>query len=179
MANILITGVSGYIGGSFLHDLTQVKQTVPKLGTIYALVRKDDQASKVKDLYEAEPMQLDLSDQSAITTAFIEKGISIVYYLIDPRAADAQLKLIDALAAVRRRHGVQTHLIHNSGARYFSAFTGFPTDRFVSDADSEVFSLQKTSEPEVQKMQVVSLHDLALREAHSERAGTKNKHQDH
>jgi len=155
--NILITGGSGYIGGSFLAELKQGPD-LPSYGTIYALVRNDDQAGKVKSYYNATPLTLDLEDQSAITATLLEKQISVVFFLINAFNADAQVKFIEALAAVKDRHGLQTHFLHTTGAKLFSSFTGHPTDRILSDAEEGLHEIQKAARSKFPPMETV--HDV-------------------
>ena len=152
--NILITGGSGYIGGSLLAELKNTTD-LPTHSTIYALVRSGEQAEKVKSHYNATPLTLDLEDQSAITATLVERQISVVFFLINAFNADAQVKLIEALAAVKDRHGVQTHFLHTTGAKLFSSFTGHPTDRVLSDAEEELYGIQKKARSKFPPMETV------------------------
>jgi len=152
--NILITGGSGYIGGSLLAELKNTTD-LPSHGTIYALVRNDDQAAKVKSHYNATPLTLDLEDQFAITATLLGKQISVVFFLINAFNADSQVKFIEALAAVKDRHGVQTHFLHTTGAKLFSSFTGHPTDRVLSDAEEGLYEIQKAARSKFPPMETV------------------------
>ena len=140
--NILITGGSGYIGGSLLASL-KTTSNILSHGTIYVLVRNSEQAEKVKSHYSATALTLDLEDQSAITATLLEKQISVVFFLINAFNADAQVKFIEALAAVKAQHGLRTHFLHTTGAKLFSSFTGHPTDRILSDAEEGLYEIQK------------------------------------
>jgi len=144
--NVLITGGSGYLGGSVLAELKKTDD-LPAHGTIYALVRSEEQAQKVKAYTSATPITLDLEDQSAITSTLVDKKISVVFFLINALTADAQLKLIQALKEVQDQLGVTTHFLHTTGAKAFSAFTSHPTDRVLSDADDELFAIQNNAKP--------------------------------
>jgi uncharacterized protein YbjT (DUF2867 family) len=152
--NILITGGSGYLGGSLLAEL---KNTVnlPSHGTIYALVRSKQQAEQVKSHYNATPLTLDIEDQSAITATLLEKQISAVFFLINAFNADAQVKFIEALATVKGKYGVQTHFLHTTGAKLFSSFTGHPTDRVLSDAEDGLYEIQKAARSKFPPMETV------------------------
>lgn len=152
--NILITGGSGYIGGSLLATL-KTTRNLPPHGTIYALVRNSDQASKAKSHYNATPITLDLESQSAITSTLLDKQISIVFFMINAFNADAQLKFIEALAAVREKHGIETHFLHTTGAKLFSSFTGHPTDRVLSDAEEGLYDVQKAAKSKFPPMETV------------------------
>lgn len=154
--NILITGGSGYLGGSLLAQLKKTKD-LPSHGIVYALVRNEDQAEKVKSHYGATPLTLDLEDQSTITATFVEKQISAVFSLINAFNADAQLKLIEALSAVKDHHSIETHFLHTTGAKLFSSFTDHPTDRVLSDADGSLYDIQKGAKSQFPPMEAVGL----------------------
>uniref|UniRef100_A0A093VIE0 Elongation factor 2 n=1 Tax=Talaromyces marneffei PM1 TaxID=1077442 RepID=A0A093VIE0_TALMA len=80
--NILITGASGYLGGTLL---TRWKEAnLPPYNKLYALIRTEEQANAVQTLYNAEPVQIDLRSDVDIEQAIISRDISIIYYLIDP-----------------------------------------------------------------------------------------------
>lgn len=139
---------SGYLGGSVLAELKKTTG-LPNYGTIYALVRSEDQAKKVKAYYGATPLTLDLDSQAAITTSLLEKQISVVFFLINALASDAQIKLIEGLKEVKVQLGVETHFLHTSGAKVFSSFTRHPIDRVLSDADDGLYEIQKDASSEL------------------------------
>lgn len=151
--NVLITGGSGYLGGSLLAELK--KTDLPPHGTIYALVRSDDQAEKVKAHHNAIPIALDLEDQSLITAALLEKQISVVFHLISAVSADSQEKFVQGLGKVKEQLGVETHFLHTSGAKIFSSFAGHPADRVLSDADDGLYEIQKNATPQLPLFQQV------------------------
>lgn len=145
--NVLITGGSGYLGGSLFAELTRTN--LPPHGTVYALVRSDEQAERVKAHYNATPITLDLEDQSTITATLLEKQISVVFHLISAVSADSQEKFIRGLGKVKQQLGVETHFLHTSGAKIFSGFAGHPTDRTLSDADDGLYEIQKNATPQI------------------------------
>jgi len=153
--NVLITGGSGYLGGSLLHYL-KTSADLPPHDTIYALVRGEEQAKLVKTHYHATPLTIDLNSEGSITSTLLEKRISVVFYLIDASKSDIQVRFIKALGTVRQRLGISMHFLHTSGAKIFSSLVGMPTDRVLSDADPEMYDLQKAARPALEPMLNVS-----------------------
>lgn len=176
--NVLITGGSGYLGGSILAELK--KTDLPPHGTTYALVRSDDQAGKVKEHYNATPITIDLEDQSAITATLLEKQISVVFHLLSAVSADSQEKFVQGLGKVKEQLGLETHFLHTSGAKIFSSFAGHPTDRVLSDADDGLYEIQKSATPHIPLFkQVRSPINSQILTADVEVSGCRCKQQDH
>jgi hypothetical protein len=138
--SILITGASGYLGGSLLSQLHNT--VLPAYKTLYALVRSKEQAAAVKK-YGAEPLTLDLQDQESVVKSIINAQISIIYFLVDAMRADAQIPMIKALAEVKKKTGREVHFLHTSGAKIFSEHAGMATDRPLCDNDPGLYGLQK------------------------------------
>ena len=144
--NVLITGGSGYLGGSLL-DLLSKGQSLPNCGTIYSLVRSEDQAKQSEASYRCTAAQLDLSTEAEVTSFLLEKQISVVFFLIDSLNSQKQLVLINALGVVGEKLGLRTHFLHTTGAKMFSGFADHPTDRTISDTDEGVSRLQAEARP--------------------------------
>ncbi|RYP01227.1 hypothetical protein DL764_006265 [Monosporascus ibericus] len=144
--NILVTGASGYLGGTLLARLGAAN--LPPYGKLYALVRTDEQAKAVAQ-YGAEPLRFDTRDENAIRAAVIENNITVIYYLIDAIYSTAQTSFIKALAEVKEKTGQEVHFLHTSGAKVFSSFAGAPTDRPLSDADPQLYDIQKSQRPAI------------------------------
>ncbi|RDK45910.1 NAD(P)-binding protein [Aspergillus phoenicis ATCC 13157] len=142
--NILITGASGYLGGTLL-SRWQVAQ-LPSHGTLYALVRTEQQSQAVQQ-YGATPLYINLEDDQNIVKTIIDHEISIIYFLIDAASARTQVPMIQALGQVRERTGKTVHFLHTSGAKLFSSHAGHPTDHAFSDADPGLYELQRTAKP--------------------------------
>ncbi|KAI1076181.1 hypothetical protein F5B20DRAFT_557033 [Whalleya microplaca] len=149
-SNILITGGSGYLGGTLLARMGNA--SLPPYNKLYALVRTDFQANAVKQ-YGAEPLQFDPKDESTVRSSIIKNDITVVYHLIDPFTSESQVYMIKALAEVKKNTGQEVHFLHTSGAKLFSNHAGAPTDRPILDTDPELFNVQKSQESEFEVMQ--------------------------
>ena len=108
---ILITGASGYLGGTLLARWIDAK--LPPYEKLFALVRTPAQAAAVKQ-YGAEPMTFDAWDETAVSEAVIGEGITVVFFLIDAIGSSSQCFFIDALAKVKQKAGNEVHFLHVS-----------------------------------------------------------------
>ena len=138
---VLLTGVSGYLGGRLLARLDRAK--LPKGCEIYALVRTQEQEESVRR-YNAKPLLLDAGNVESLGKAIVKHEITIVFFLIDAMRSTAQLAMIRALSQVRQRTGRNVHFIHTSGAKIFSSHAGHPVDAPFQDTDRQVYDLQHT-----------------------------------
>ncbi|KAJ4983057.1 hypothetical protein SVAN01_11435 [Stagonosporopsis vannaccii] len=150
--NILITGGSGYLGGTVLARWASSNFTAYE--KLFALVRTDEQAASVKQLYGAKPLSMDLKDADSIKHAIVSSRITVVVFLIDAYYADTQLALIDGLAEVASLTGMTTHFVHTTGTKQFSEHAGAPTDRPLLDTDPNLYALQKSQRAPAVEMQV-------------------------
>lgn len=110
---ILLTGASGYLGGTLLARWKEAH--LPSYDKLYALVRTDAQAEGVKQ-YGAEPLSFSVQDESLVLETLLENKITIVYYLIDALNDEAQVYFIKALAEVKRVTGLDVHFLHVSNS---------------------------------------------------------------
>ena len=137
--NILVTGGSGYLGGSLLANLKTAN--LPSHGTIFAAVRKPEQAEAVKQ-YDVKPLTLIMSDDAAITEAIVDNDISIIFYLVDEIRSKTQVTMIKALAEVKKKTGEEVHFLHTTGAKMYSSHVGHPTDKPLLDTDPKLYDIQ-------------------------------------
>lgn len=107
--NILITGGSGYLGGTLLTRLAGAN--LPPYNKLYALVRTDAQAESVKQ-YGAEPLRFDLENEKAVLDNIVGHQITIAYHLPHPLSADIRVNFIKALAEVKKSFGGDVHFLH-------------------------------------------------------------------
>ncbi|KAK1242542.1 hypothetical protein MKX08_005354 [Trichoderma sp. CBMAI-0020] len=143
MANILLTGAFGYLGGSILaqlHNSGDGSIELPAHGTIYALVRSDAQAQAVQD-YGAKPAAFNPGNEDAIESFITDHKVSIVMWFIDVVNVDRQILFIRALAKLRQQTDV--HFLQTSGAKIFSDLAGAPTDKPLLDTDPGMYEIQR------------------------------------
>ncbi|KAF7562336.1 hypothetical protein G7046_g1777 [Stylonectria norvegica] len=138
--NILITGASGYLGGTVVDQLARAN--LPSHGKIYALVRNDSQAEAVKK-HGLEPLKFDAYDEASVEKTIVPLQISVVFWLIDASSLVAPPHFIKALAKVKKATGLETHFLHTSGAKIFADMAGAPVDRPLLDDDSDLYAIQK------------------------------------
>ncbi|KAI8182749.1 hypothetical protein K4K54_004140 [Colletotrichum sp. SAR 10_86] len=138
--NVLLTGASGYLGGSLFAGLKSYG--LSGYDKIYALVRSDAQKEAVQQ-YGAEPLSVSLKDAKAVRDVVLQNKISVVFYLIDVFESTAQENLIRALGDLRQTTGQDAHFLHTSGAKIFSSDAGAPTDRELLDTDPNLYDIQK------------------------------------
>jgi hypothetical protein len=153
--SVLVTGASGYLGGSLLAQLHTV--SLPQPTKLFALARSEEQADAIKQ-YGAQPLILDLGDEDSITKSIIDAQITIIYFLVDALNSKFQVPMIKALSVVKKQTGQEVHFLHTTGAKIFSQHGGFPIDRTVLDTDPELYALLKASKAPLEMMGRVRLH---------------------
>lgn len=110
--NILITGASGYLGGTLLARWAAAD--LPPYGKLYALVRTEQQAQAVKQKYGAVPLTFDPYVETAVLRGVVDNQITVIYHLIDAFQSDSQVYMIKALVEVKKTTGQAVHFLHVS-----------------------------------------------------------------
>ncbi|KAI2467062.1 NAD(P)-binding protein [Annulohypoxylon bovei var. microspora] len=148
--NILITGGSGYLGGTLLARMGAAN--LPFYGNLYASARTTEQADGVRQ-YGAEPLSFNLKDEAEVWTSVVENKITVVYYMIDAISLGPPMFFIKALAEVKKRTGHTVHFLHTTGAKLFSNHAGAPTDRPLLDTDPQLYNIQKSQRAKLAPIQ--------------------------
>lgn len=107
--NILLTGASGYLGGTLLERWSTFK--LPQYEKLFALVRTPQQKKAVQQ-YGAIPLEFDARDEAAVIETVTSNKITIVLFLIDASKAESQVYFIRALAQVKEKSGKDVHFLH-------------------------------------------------------------------
>ena len=169
---ILLTGASGYLGGSLLERWSTFN--LPPYEKLFALVRTADQRNAVQQ-QGATPLEFDVRNEVAVAENVVSNRITIVLFLIDAAKAESQVFFMRALAEVKRSSGIDVHFLHvssafssmrivkewfddisqTSGAKLFSSHAGAPVDRPLLDTE-DLYQVQKAQKPIVAPMQSVS-----------------------
>ncbi|KAI1268721.1 hypothetical protein F5Y18DRAFT_240760 [Xylariaceae sp. FL1019] len=161
--NILITGGSGYLGGSLLARWQEAK--LPPYKKLYALVRTPEQAEAVRQ-YGAEPLLFNAWDETAVREAVLEHELSVVFHLFSPVGTESQICFFKALAELKRKTGVDVHFLHTTGAKIFSSHAGAPTDGPLFDDDPKLYDVQKTQKAPFHWLQeAVETNNVVIEEA--------------
>ncbi|KAL4915391.1 hypothetical protein BDW62DRAFT_212740 [Aspergillus aurantiobrunneus] len=143
--NVLITGASGYLGGTLLAHWKDAD--LPPYAKLYALVRSEEQQEAVKE-YGAESLVDNLKDNQTIIQKIIDRQISVVYFLIDAYTSHYQQAMIAALGQVRKQTGREVHFLHTGGAKHYSNHAGFATNQPLLDTDPNLYeALKRTKSP--------------------------------
>ncbi|KAI0802220.1 NAD(P)-binding protein [Xylaria sp. FL0064] len=145
---VLITGVTGYIGGSILAQLLG-SSLVDKEFQISVLTRNDDRAKSFASAGVKVYTLRDLDDSEAIKHAASENDI-VIHTASGYHAASAK-SLIDGLGARKRQDPqAKVYYIHTSGTsnladrRISKAYT--EPARVFSDKDADIYSYLKLRE---------------------------------
>lgn len=114
--NILITGASGYLGGTILARWKDID--LGGYGKVFALVRKPEHARAVKSLYGAQPLTFSPTDEGEVVKAITEHEITVVVFLLDAYYLKGQVNFIKGLAATKQNTGQEVHFVYVSTSKH-------------------------------------------------------------
>ena len=109
--NILITGGSGYLGGTLLSRLSSTISASDH--KFFALIRTNDQARAV-ERYGTEPIAFNPYNEEEVKQAVLKHQINIVFFLIDAAKSIGQVNFIKALNYLKQSTGRDVHFLHVS-----------------------------------------------------------------
>ncbi|KAJ3740587.1 NAD-P-binding protein [Lentinula detonsa] len=137
---VLLTGASGYLGGSLLVYLLHKFNLRSQNIKLFTLVRKAEQVGKVLELGgDVTPLVGDVQDAEGIKKLVIDNSVSVVLETVDARQFAVAKPFIEALTIVKERLNVPVHFIHTSGAKMFSSHVGVDQSTFLKD-DGDVYA---------------------------------------
>ncbi|PKS05277.1 hypothetical protein jhhlp_008649 [Lomentospora prolificans] len=143
---ILITGATGYIGGSVLTTLLTSEDAGIKSASISALVRKQEQADKLQQNGVQPILFSGLDDTELLTKVASEHDIVInTASAFHNRAAAA---IIEGLARRKKDTGKEVHLVHTSRTSSLGdqpVSGGYRETRVFSDKD-DIYSYLRARE---------------------------------
>jgi hypothetical protein len=107
--NVLVTAPTGYLGGDLLAGL--VEASLPQYGKLFGLATTPEERKAVRQ-FGAEPLDIDIFSPANVNRMFTENNITVVFYLINAASFNYQPHMINALAEVKHRTGMDVHFIH-------------------------------------------------------------------
>ncbi|KAJ3548880.1 hypothetical protein NM208_g783 [Fusarium decemcellulare] len=143
--SLLITGVSGYCGGTILTNLLRTK-SITKDVQIYGLVRNEEQRAKIADL-GVTPVLFDDWDQSDQLKGIAE-GFDIIIHAGAGWHPGVAKALIAGLGKRREQTKNDVHYLHLSGTSSLSDYPhteGWIESRTFSD-EEDIYSYLKARE---------------------------------
>ncbi|KPM35218.1 hypothetical protein AK830_g11351 [Neonectria ditissima] len=143
---ILITGATGYIGGSVLATLLQSTDPNIKTSQISALVRKQDQADALR-LKGVNAIVFGGLDDTAHIRDVASKH-DVVINTASASHSPAAEALILGLADRKKETGKETHFIHTSGTSSLGELpvNGKITETHVLSDKEDIYSYQRSRE---------------------------------
>ncbi|OQE23174.1 hypothetical protein PENSTE_c009G00603 [Penicillium steckii] len=140
--NILVTGASGYIGGSIVAEILGHKHDIFDAVRIHAAVRSPEQAESLSKL-DVNVVQFDLSDQAAVARYILLNDIDCIINNATSIDTNVVSNLILALGKQKDTTGKENFYIHTTGLSAFDQNTNWPFGE-VKDTD-HVYDLERKS----------------------------------
>ena len=146
--NVLITGVTGYIGGSVLSHLLSSRNPATKDLKISVLTRNDDRAKSFASVNLKVYTINNLDDTTAITTAASENDV-VIHTASGYHPASAKA-LIEGLAKRKQQNpNEEVYYIHTSGTSNLAdrpITKTYLESRTFSDKDRDIYAYLKKRE---------------------------------
>ncbi|KAF7191405.1 hypothetical protein HII31_07428 [Pseudocercospora fuligena] len=166
---ILLTGATGYIGGSILTLMLGSNEPILKSATITCLVRGEDRVSELKAAYgdRVKPeLYKDLDDiERAIEVASQHDIVINTTVGYHPESAAA---LVRGLAKRKEKTGKDVYLIHTSGTSNVAdrpITKAMVEDRIFDDVKDDIYNYEKTrndSDPYGQRTSELGVIDAGI-----------------
>ncbi|KAL2025683.1 hypothetical protein VTO58DRAFT_103909 [Aureobasidium pullulans] len=151
---ILITGASGYIGGSVVTTILKSDAASLKNAEIVTLVRKQEQASVLEQLGLSSLLFRGLDDVKFLQST--AKDFDIVINNASASHAASAAALIRGLADRKQQSGKDVFYIHTSGISSIAdhPITGtYHEHRIFNDIDGDIYEYQKQREAQTPYIQ--------------------------
>ncbi|RAK85132.1 NAD dependent epimerase/dehydratase family protein [Aspergillus costaricaensis CBS 115574] len=143
---LLITGVSGYIGGSVLSAILRTKETWAANLKISALVRSESQATKVRELGVSPELFSSFDELDRLEE--VGKGFDIIIHAGAGWHTPSAQALIRGQGVRRETTNADVHYIQISGTSNLSdrPYTEGYIDTHVFSDDEDIYSYEKYRE---------------------------------
>ncbi|KAL8371166.1 hypothetical protein RB595_001149 [Gaeumannomyces hyphopodioides] len=141
---ILLTGATGYIGGTVLTTLLASSEPAIKASSISALVRKEEQAAVLRGLGVEPILFKGLDDVDALRRAAAEHD-AVIHTASSQHDASA-VALIRGLGDRKKATGKETHFIHTAGTSALGdqAVSGRLVEtRVFNDKTDDIFAYER------------------------------------
>ncbi|PYI30019.1 NAD dependent epimerase/dehydratase [Aspergillus indologenus CBS 114.80] len=142
---LLLTGATGFIGGTVLHQLLQLAETQPAKLSITAVVRRSEQADLLASKGVQTTLVSGLDDADGLARA--ASSHDIVVNVATGFHVAATKALTQGLSKRREQTGHDVHFLHLSGTTCVSVPSITPSSfelRTFSDQDDNIFEYEQT-----------------------------------
>ncbi|OJK04582.1 hypothetical protein ASPACDRAFT_38142 [Aspergillus aculeatus ATCC 16872] len=142
---VLLTGATGFIGGTVLYQLLQLAEAQPAKLSITTVVRRSEQADLLASKGVQTTLVSGLDDADGLARA--ASSHDIVVNVATGFHVAATKALIQGLSKRREQTGRDVHFLHLSGTTCVSVSSITPSSfelRTFSDQDDDIFNYEQT-----------------------------------
>lgn len=161
MVKILVTGATGYIGGSILSTLQKEANTISNEPLEFSVLIRNPSAQAKFDAHGVRSILFQgLDDLDAVRAAAAEHDV--VVNTASASHDQSARAIVEGLAQRQKATGIQTVLIHTSGTSILGdhAEGKYASDRIFSDAKESIYAFEKNHpEPYGQRITDVVVTD--------------------